>query len=104
MTGLTECGKYIPLKYCPWELTLSVDPDLVGECFTGAVEISDVQLSVTLLEPTSDVSETFCSALSQGKGLPLHYQSWYCVQQATRANQTIHISAAKSRLDKVFLR
>ena len=47
VTGITECGKYIPLKYCPWELTLSVDPDLVGGCFTRAVEISDVQLSVT---------------------------------------------------------
>ena len=47
-------------------------------------------------------SETLFSAPSQGKGLPLHYQSWYCVQQAIQANQTIQISAAKSRLDKVF--
>lgn len=102
VTGLTECGKLIPLKYCPWELTLTCDPDLVGEAWAGAVTISDMQLSVTLLEPTSDVTETLHSHLSNGKGLPLHCQSWYCVQQATQANQTLHIAAAKSRLDKVF--
>ena len=101
LTGLTECGKLIPLKYCPWELTLSVVPDLVGEAFSGAIDISDAQLSVTLLDPTSDVAETLHSHLSNGKELPLHYQSWYCVQQAITANQTLHTSAAKSRLDKV---
>lgn len=103
VTGITECGKLIPLKYCPLEITLTCDPDLVGEAFSGAVTISDLQLHVTQLDVTSDVAETLFSHLSSGKGLPLHYQTWYCTQQACTTHQTIHVSAAKSRLDKIFV-
>ena len=55
-TGLTECGKLIPLKYCPVEISLSVDPNLVGEASSHAVTISDIQCAVTLLDVTRNTT------------------------------------------------
>lgn len=107
MSGLlTNNNKYLPVKYAPLVLELSLVSS-ADEAFSGdspAFTLSDVQLKADLVTLDNSLDNEYSSHLLEGKTLPIHFSTFTTASQVlTNLNSTVNVSRALTRLKGVYV-
>ena len=119
LSVLLNCGKLIPIRYCP----ITVELELVSSALDPIMSISDTVVGVSTESNTSvtwqienpcvkvdicvldnALNNEYAALLLSGKALPINYSS-YVTQLQAISGQTpsINITRALSRLKSVFV-
>ena len=109
--ALPRCGKCIPIGLAGLEVTLELVPAALTFASTAdqaanpsAWHLNDCQLLCTILTLDSQITEQVHKHTLQGRSLPLVLPgTWFCVDQTSTENATIHIAKNCSRAEKLLV-
>jgi len=117
LSGLLNCGKLIPIRYCPLtielELVSSASDPIINHAdevlalttnFSTSWQIESPSVKVDICVLDNALNNEYAALLLSGKALPINYSS-YVTQLQSIAGQTpsINITRALSRLKSVFV-
>ena len=118
LSGLLNCGKLIPIRYCPitieLELVSSATDPIINQGDTGlgltgtnsstTWQIENPSCKVDICVLDNALNNEYAALLLSGKALPINYSS-YVTQLQSISGQTpsVNITRALSRLKSVFV-
>ena len=118
LSGLLNCGKLIPIRYCPITIEMELcsnatDPiiiqgdtalGLTGTNSSSTWQIENPCCKVDICVLDNALNNEYAALLLSGKALPINYSS-YVTQLQSISGQTpsINITRALSRLKSVFV-
>ena len=120
LSGLLNCGKLLPLRYCPITIELELcssssdpvishledtfAPTLADATYSTDWQIENPCVKVDICVLDNALNNEYAALLLSGKALPINYSSYVSQQQSISGqNPSINITRALSRLKSVFV-